>query len=387
MKKAITLLLALAMIFALAACDANAPGSAAEVTRENLKVGMVHISELGDQGFTFNHDQGARKMIADLGLSMDQYIPKFNVSPADITATKAAIVELIDAGCQIIFATSFGYNVAMTESAREFPNIIFCHATGFDAHSAGLSNLHNYFAKIHQARYLAGIAAGLKTENNRLGYVAAHPFSEVISGYTAFYLGALSVNPDVTMDVIYINSWGDARLEREAAEALIARGVDVLSQHSDGIAPALAAQDAGIWHVGYNNDMSTVAPDASLLSPRIDWGVYMTFAVQSLLDGNPLPVDWGTGIETGAAFLSPLNTAVAAPGTQEAIDKAFQEILDGKMIFSGALVDNDGNPAQITNFAGDVIFTFTDENSYFVESDVYSAPSFNAILKGINIIS
>lgn len=412
MKKAMTLLLAMVLVFGLASCgnpapapdsssapaeqpsdsstvpDAPEPSDAeGKVTKENLKIGVIHIMELGDQGYTYNHDQGVKKMLANLGLKEEQYIPKFNIDDNDVAATNAAVNELVDAGCQIIFATSFSYGTQIVEAAKEHPDVVFCHATGSDAHFNDLPNLHNYFAKIHQARYLAGIAAGLKTETNKLGYVAAHPYAEVISGYTAFYLGAKSVNPDVTMDVIYINSWGDAQKEREVAEALAGRGCDVISQHSDNVSPALAAQDKGVWHVGYNNDMAPAAPNASIISARIDWGIYMTYAVQCLLDGTPIPVDWGEGIESGAVYLSPLNTAVAAPGTQEAIDKAAEEIKNGMLIFKGALVDNDGNPAVITDFFGNEIYTFTDENSAFVESDEFSAPSFNAIIQGINIIS
>lgn len=388
MKKILSLLLAATLILGLAACgDTKGDAGDGKVTKENIKIGVIHIMELGDQGYTFNHDQGVKKMLENLGLKENQYIPKFNIDDLDVAATNAAIKELIEAGCQIIFGTSFSYGTQMVEAAKEHPEVIFCHATGSDAHFNDLPNLHNYFAKIHQARYLAGIAAGLKTETNKLGYVAAHPYAEVISGFTAFYLGAKSVNPDVTMDVIYINSWGDAQKEREVAEALVNRGCDVISQHSDNVSPALAAQDKGAWHVGYNNDMVPAAPDASIISARIDWSIYMTYAVQCLLDGVEISVDWGKGIDSGAAYLSPLNESVAASGTQAAIDAASNDIKNGMLIFKGALVDNDGNPAVITDFFGNEIYTFTDESSSFVESDDFSAPSFNAIIEGINIIS
>lgn len=370
-----------------AGSDAPATTARQPVAKEDLKIGVIHIMELGDQGYTFNHDQGVKEMLTNLGLNEDQYIPKFNIDDQDVAATNAAINELVEAGCQIIFATSFSYGTQVVEAAKAHPEVEFCHATGSDAHFENLPNLHNYFAKIHQARYLAGIAAGLKTETNKLGYVGAYPFAEVISGYTAFYLGAKSVNPDVTMDVMYIDSWGDSAREREVAEALAQGGCDVISQHSDNVSPALAAQDSGVFHVGYNNDMAPAAPRASLVSARIDWGIYMTYAVQCMIDGTPIAVDWGEGVESGAAYLSPLNTDIAAEGTQEAIDAAMEEIINGKHIFAGALTDAAGNPAQITNFDGDVVYTFDSEDSYFVESDEFSAPAFNAIIEGINVIS
>jgi len=385
-NKLVLLVLAVVMVFSVAACDGDTGSDVAqELTKENLKIGVVHIGEVGDRGYTFNHDRGIREAMAAIGLTDANYIPKFNIPPgADAVA---AIRELVNEGCQIIFATSFGHGPMMAEAAAEFPDVTFAHATGTGAHSANLDNFHNYFARVYEVRYLAGIAAGLRTETNKLGYVAAHPFAEVISGYTAFFLGARSVNPDVTMDVIYINSWGDPDLERTVAQRLIEMGNDVIGQHSDSITPSQAAEEAGVWSVGYNTDMAEVAPGAAIISPRINWAIYYTLAIQSLLDGTPLPLDWGGGIEENAVVLSPLNTAIAAPGTQEAIDKAKADLIAGMLVFSGALVDNDGNPAQITDFDGNVIYTFTDENSAFFESRKTSAPSFNAIIQGISIIS
>lgn len=421
MKKFLALSLALMLLLVLAACGGggdtpastpadDAPASVAAdggdepadapagagIAKEDLKIGVVHILDPADQGYTYNHDLGAKYMLEQLGLTEDQYIPKFNVDDQDPAATADALQELVEAGCQIIFATSFSYNTTTTEFAAQYPEVQFCHATGSDAHSAGLDNLHNYFAKIHQARYLAGIAAGMKAKeigNNKLGYVGAFPFAEVISGFSAFYLGAQSVNPDVTMDVIYINSWGDAIVEAEVAQTLIDRGCGVISQHSDNVAPATVAEKNGAFHVGYNNDMVAAAPKASLLSARINWGIYMTEAVQCVIDGTAIPMDWSHGIvegaaDTGAAYLSPLNTDIAAEGTQEAIDAAIAEILGGKKIFSGALVDGSDAPAVITNWDGsETLYTFEDESSEFEESAEYSAPAFNVqYLKGITIV-
>ncbi|MCL2820381.1 MAG: BMP family ABC transporter substrate-binding protein [Oscillospiraceae bacterium] len=385
MKKVLAILLASMLILTfVAACDS---GGSDEVTAANIKIGVVHIGPLADQGYTYNHHIGALKMISNLGLSEEQYVPKFAVGTeaADVTA---AINELIQEGCQIIFATSFSMQFQMIEAAMENPDVVFCHATGANAHGSGLDNYHNYFAKIHEARYLGGIAAGLATETNKLGYVAAHPFAEVISGYTAFFLGALSVNPDVTMDVIYINSWGDPPLEQQVATRLIELGADVIAQHSDSATPAIAAEEGGVFHVGYNNDMRSTAPNASLLSPRIDWSIYMTFAVKSVLEGTQIPVDWGEGLQSGAAFITDLNDAIVAPGTREAIETARTEIISGsRQIFSGHLVDNAGNNAVITNFDGDTIFEFTGPDSVFHESTETSAPAFNAIISGVNVIS
>ncbi|MDR2197473.1 MAG: BMP family ABC transporter substrate-binding protein [Coriobacteriales bacterium] len=351
----------------------------AAITAETIKIGFVHVSDPSDMGYTYNHDQGTQAMQQALGLRDDQIINKFNVPEGAECDT--ALRELVDAGCNIIFATSFGFEDYVKEVAAEYPDVQFCHATGYQAAIEGLPNFHNYFASIFEARYLAGIAAGLKTQTGKLGYVAAFPFAEVISGYTAFYLGAKSVNPDVTMDIMYTNSWNDPTVESQVAKALIERGCDVISQHSDSTAPATTAEENGVWQVGYNNDMIPAAPKASLISARIDWGIYVTEAVQALIAGEKIPVDWCRGLADGAVYLSPLNTEIAAEGTKEAIDDASAKIISGELhVFSGPLtgegVDFDGNPVSIDLPEGD----------YYHEQEETSAPSWNYIVPGCTVV-
>ena len=345
------------------------------IPKDEIKVGFVHISDPSDMGYTYNHDLGTKEMQKELGLSDDQIINKYNV-PEDAECD-TALRELVEAGCNIIFATSFGFEDYVKEVAAEYPDIQFCHATGFQASDSGLDNFHNYFASIYEGRYLAGIAAGLKTETNKLGYVAAHPFAEVISGYTAFYLGAKSVNPDVTMDIMYTNSWNDPTIESQVAKALIDRGCDVISQHSDSTAPATTAEDNGVWQVGYNNDMIAAAPNASLVSPRIDWGIYVTEAVQAVIDGKEIPADWCKGYADGAVYLSPLNEKIAAEGTQEAIDKAAEALKNGELfVFGGPLkgVSPDGEKIEVA------------EGDHFPEQEEASAPSWQYIIEGCNVV-
>ncbi|NLG10474.1 MAG: BMP family ABC transporter substrate-binding protein [Coriobacteriaceae bacterium] len=390
-KRVVVVLLSVVMMMALllTGCGSSKPASSggtaapaaagAGITKETVKVGFVHISDPSDMGYTYNHDVGTKEMQQALGLSDSQIINKFNVPEGAECDT--ALRELVDAGCNIIFATSFGFEDYVLEVAKEYPDVQFCHATGYKAASSELPNMHNYFASIYEARYLAGIAAGLKTETNKLGYVAAFPFAEVISGYTAFYLGAKSVNPDVTMQIMYTNSWNDPTVESQVAKALIEKGCDVISQHSDSTAPATTAEDNGVWQVGYNNDMISAAPKASLISARIDWGIYVTEAVQSVLDGKEIPTDWCKGLADDAVFLSPLNTAIAAPGTQEAIDKAAKAIKSGELkVFAGPLTgegfDFDGKPVSITVAAGD----------HFPEQEAASAPSWNYVIPGCTVL-
>lgn len=361
--------------------ETAAEGEAAETTAtagiaaEDIKVGFVHVSDPSDMGYTYNHHEGTLAMQEALGLSDDQIVNKFNV--AEGAECDTALRELVDAGCNIIFATSFGFEDYVKEVAAEYPEIQFCHATGYQAASSGLDNMHNYFASIYEARYLAGIAAGLKTGTNKIGYVAAFPFAEVISGYTAFYLGAKSVNPEVTMDIMYTNSWNDPTVESQVAKALIEKGCDVVSQHSDSTAPATTAEDNGVWQVGYNNDMIEAAPKASLISARINWGIYVTEAVEAMINGETIPTDWCKGLADGAVYLSPLNTDIAAEGTKEAIDAASEAIKAGELhVFGGPLTG--------TSPEGEAIELA--EGEYFHEQEEASAPSWCYIVEGCNVI-
>ena len=348
--------------------------AAAGIAAEDIKVGFVHVSDPSDMGYTYNHDLGTLAMKEALGLTDDQIINKFNVPEGAECDT--ALRELVDAGCNIIFATSFGFEDYVKEVAAEYPEIQFCHATGYQAAGSGLSNMHNYFASIYEARYLAGIAAGLKTETNKLGYVAAFPFAEVISGYTAFYNGAKSVNPDVTMEIMYTNSWNDPTVEAQVAKALIEKGCDVVSQHSDSTAPATTAEDNGVWQVGYNNDMIDAASNASLISARINWGIYVTEAVEAVINGEAIAADWCKGLADGAVYLSPLNEAIAAEGTQEAIDAAAEAIMAGELhVFAGPLKGVSPEGAEIEIAEGD----------YFHEQEEASAPAWCYIVEGCNV--
>ena len=286
MKKLLAVLLAALMLFAVVGCssepaandggdDQNVEGAQTgeELTKDNIKIGFIYIGDASDGGYSYTHIQGTQKMKETLGLSDDQIVEKFNIT--EDAACETAINELIEAGCNAIFGTSFGYDAYMLAAAEAHPEIQFFHASGTQCGQSGLENAHNYFGKIYEARYLAGIAAGLKTETNVLGYVTAMPFAECISGFTAFYLGAKSVNPDVTMKVMYTNSWADATKEAQVAQALIDAGCDVLSLHADTTSTVTTAEANGVWACGYNSDMALAAPDAVLVSAVWDWSQYL----------------------------------------------------------------------------------------------------------------
>lgn len=398
-KKLLAMLLAGAMALSLAACGGNggnaetkapetgapetqAPAETASgaegLTADTIKIGFVHIGDESDMGYTYNQVQGVKEMMANLNIPEENIITKYNC-PEDSTC-ETYLRELAEEGCNIIFATSFGFEDYVIKVAPDYPEIQFCHATGVQAKASGLPNVHNYFANIYEGRYLAGIAAGLKTQTNKLGYVAAFNFAEPVSGFTAFYLGAKSVNPDVTMVVKYANSWNNPTVEAQLAQALIDEGCDVISQHSDSTAPATTAEQNGVWSVGYNSDQISAAPKASLISSRINWGVYLTSAVQAMLDGAEIPVDWTAGMAEGAVELTPLNTEIAAEGTQEAIDAALEKLNSGELhVFEGPL--NGYNAFDASKTVSELV----PAGEFYPESseELGSAPSWDNIIEGI----
>jgi basic membrane protein A len=385
-KKLLVILLCALFVFTVVACGpkdpdktepvdpskSEGPVDPGKITLANIKIGFVHVTDPNDMGYTYNHDLGTQKMAKELGLKDDQIINKFNTS--EDQACENALRELAQQGCHIIFATSFGFEPHVIKVAKDYPDIEFCHATGFRAKGAwdeGQKNVHNYFGNIYQARYLSGIAAGLKTKTNKIGYVGAFHFPEVISGFTGFYLGAKSVNPDVTMVVKYTGSWHDPTLEAQLAAALIDEGCDVLGQHCDSTAPATAAEAAGVYHVGYNSDMRGAAPKASLTSAIWDWSRYLIFAVNKFVAGEEIPADWHGGIADGVCDISPLNDDIVAPGTADKIKEARDKIVSGDWdVFTGPLVD----------ITGKVVVA---EGETFIEPQ--SAPSWGYVLEGITV--
>ncbi len=321
---------------------AAATGLFAPVAKEDIKVGVIHIGDPADgAGYSFAHDQGIVAMQQTLGLSDGQIIRKNNVSDSDAVAIRTAIEECLEEGCQIIFGTSWGYMDTMEQLAAEYPEVIFSHCSGYKSNG---TNFNNYFGRIYQARYLAGVAAGLKTQSDKIGFVAAmgKDNSEVTGGINAFAMGIESVNPDAKVYVKVTNSWFDPTLEQQAAESLLDMGCDVIGQHADTTAPQLAAEARGVWGCGYNSDMTKDAPAAHLTAPIWNWGAYYTSAVQSVIDGTWTGENYFGGMAEGLVDISPLSNNVAE-GTAEAVDAAKQKILGGFKVFEGNIVDNEGN--------------------------------------------
>lgn len=322
--------------------SSEAAGLFAPVSKDEIKIGVIHISDPAEgSGYTYTHDQGIVGMQQNLGLRDDQIIRKIKVADNDATAIETAMLECIEEGCNIIFATSWGYMDTCEALAEEYPDVIFSHGTGYKSNG---SNFNNYFGRIYQARYLSGIAAGLKTESNKIGYVAAWgpENGEVTSGCDAFAMGAYSVNPDCQVIVKTTNSWFDPEGEKQAAEALIAEGCDVIGQHCDTPNPQLAAEEAGVWGVGYNSDMRKDAPKAVLTSAVWNWSAYYTWAVENVINGTWTGENYYGGLAEGFVDITGLSD-LCADGTAEAIEEARKKIVSGEWdVFEGEIEANDG---------------------------------------------
>ncbi len=409
-KKFLALLLSLTMVMSLAACggdtqeeaDTQEPAGTEEPTEGNksVKVGLICIGDENDQGYTYNFIRGkeaATEALAAKGIDVE-WVTKYNIG--EDSTCEDANIELAEAGCQLIINNSFGFEEHMLKVAPDYPEIQFVSCTNQASRDDELPNTHNAFANIYEGRYVAGVAAGMKLqemidngdikpEEAVIGYVGAFSFAEVISGFTSYYLGAKSVCPSVTMKVQFVQSWSNATEEGNAAAALADMGCVMISQHSDNTTPATTAQTKGAFHTGYNNDMISVAPEASIIGTRIDWSVYFQYAIEAVANGQEFDQDWCHGMDQGAVVMTPLNEKIAAAGTAEKLAEIEKAIADGSLqVFDTKTFTVEGN--ELTNaFARDTDGDFvpdTDEAVFdgaFHESHFQSAPYFAIPIDGI----
>ena len=427
MKKIVALLMALCMVFALCACgqsaapaateapaaDAAADAPAVDATAaSDLKVGFIFLHD-ENSTYDLNFMNGAKEACANLGLSDDQVIFRTNIPEGQECYDAAA--ELADAGCNVIFADSFGHEDFMIQAAKEFPEVQFCHATGTKAHTEGIANYHNAFASIYEGRYLAGVAAGLKlnemiangdfTEDEaKIGYVGAFTYAEVVSGYTSFFLGARSVCPTATMEVTFTGSWYDETAEKEAANKLIGNGCKLISQHADSMGAPTACETAGVPNVSYNGSTEAACPNTFIVSSRINWAPYYEYAITAVMNGEAIDADWTGTLATGSVVLTDINTNVAAEGTAEAIADVTAKLESGELqvfdcsvftvsgdnVTDAMTVDADG---RVTSYLADVDTdaaytgdTEAVEDGAFKESTFRAAPYFDLKIDGITLL-
>ena len=418
MKKYISIALALTMVLALfAGCGsskapaetqapaANAPAAAetqapteAPAEAAAVKIGFIFLHD-ENSTYDLNFMNAAKEACDKLGV---ESLMRTNIPES--SACYEAAADLVDAGCNVVFADSFGHEPYMIQAAQEFPEVQFCHATGTQAHVLGLDNYHNAFASIYEGRYLAGVAAGLKlnemieagdfsAEEAKMGYVGAFTYAEVVSGYTSFYLGAKSVCPTVTMDVTFTGSWYDETAEKEAAIKLIDGGCKLISQHADSMGAPTACENAGVPNVSYNGSTVAACPNTFIVSSRINWAPYFELIINAVANGEDIPTDYVGTIETGSVELSEVNETAAAAGTAEKIAEVMAALMDGsvKVFDLSTFTVRDETletfaPQAATDDSFDAATCVTVVDGAIVESGYRSAPYFDMQIDGINLL-
>ena len=408
MKKLLAYLLALVMVFGLVGCSSGSDTSADAPVEEETSdtvytVGMVCIGneEMAYDRNFYHAADAAKEILAGKGINIEW---KYTYDHPEGDPVAEDCIEFAEDGAIAVFLNSYGMENAMLSVADDYPDTVFAALTNEGSKSDDLDNTVNAFPSIYEGRYLAGVAAGMKlnemidngeiTEDEAvLGYVGAYTYAEVVSGYTAFYLGAKSVCDSATMLVEFIGSWGDPAMEATTAQDLIDRGAVVVSQHSDSTTPATTCQQNGVYHIGYNIAMDDVAPEASIVSSKIDWTNYFVYVIETLVNGGTVDQDYmGHGLKDGDVVLTAVNENIAADGTDEAIETAANAIKDGSLhVFDTSKFTVDGQ--TVTEAMIDMDADFTPDNTnaisdgYYHESFYKSAPAFDLRIDGITLVN
>ena len=408
MKKLLAYLLALVMVFGLVGCSSGSDTSADAPVEEETSdtvytVGMVCIGneEMAYDRNFYHAADAAKEILAGKGINIEW---KYTYDHPEGDPVAEDCIEFAEDGAIAVFLNSYGMENAMLSIAADYPDTVFAALTNEGSKSDDLDNTVNAFPSIYEGRYLAGVAAGMKlnemidngeiTEDEAvLGYVGAYTYAEVVSGYTAFYLGAKSVCDSATMLVEFIGSWGDPAMEATTAQDLIDRGAVVVSQHSDSTTPATTCQQNGVYHIGYNIAMDDVAPEASIVSSKIDWTNYFVYVIETLVNGGTVDQDYmGHGLKDGDVVLTAVNENIAADGTDEAIETAANAIKDGSLqVFDTSKFTVDGQ--TVTEAMIDMDADFNPDNTnaisdgYYHESFYKSAPAFDLRIDGITLVN
>jgi len=410
MKKTLSILLALVLaIGVLAGCGSSASSAGSNAAAggtnaaadgaaaANIKVGFITLHD-ENSTYDLNFINAAKAACEQLGV---EYLLRTNVPEGQECYDTAA--ELVDAGCGIVFADSFGHEDFLIQAAKEFPEVQFCHSTGTKAHTEGLDNYHNAFASIYEGRYLAGVAAGMKlnemiangeiTEDQaKIGNIGAFTYAEVISGYTSFFLGARSICPSATMEVTFTGSWYDETAEKEGANTLINDGCVLISQHADSMGAPTACETAGVPNVSYNGSTVSACPNTFIVSSRIDWTPFYVHAISAAAAGEPIEADWTGTIGTGSVLLTEVNDKAAAEGTAEKLEEVKAQLEAGEIhVFDTSAFTVDGKnldsyKADVDTDANYEADTEVISDGYFHESEYRSAPYFDLRIDGIKLL-
>ena len=395
-KKIVSIILCVAMLAAFALVASSCGNS-----KDDFKLGVILLHD-EDSTYDLNFINAVKEAQKQLGLKDSQVIFKRGI-PEGNECYEAAC-DLVDEGCKVIFADSFGHEPYMMKAAEKFPEVQFCHATGTKAHTQGLKNHHNAFASIYEGRFLAGVAAGMKlnemieagtitADKAKMGYVGAFTYAEVISGLTSFYLGAKYVCPSVTMDDQFTGEWYDENKEKAAALALMDAGCVLISQHADSMGAPSACEDKNVPNVSYNGSTEAACPNTFIVSSKIDWTPYVKYICESTMNGTEIKADWCGDTKTGSVKLSDLGKKAAAAGTQAKIDEVKALLESGKLhVFDTATFTVDGKTlttylADVDDMGDYVKETEAIKDGYFHESEYRSAPYFDLRIDGITFLN
>ena len=435
MKKLLSVMLAVLLLvsacFAFASCaNNNDPANGSDGSKESgsgsngntptpsadFKLGVILLHD-ENSTYDLNFINGVKAAAEALGLKENQVIYKRNIPESNVCYETA--LDLVDEGCKVIFADSFGHESHILKAAKENPDVQFCHATGTQAATANLKNFHNAFASIYEGRYLAGVAAGLKlnemiesgkitADQAKMGYVGAFTYAEVISGYTSFYLGAKSVCPSVTMEVQFTGSWYDEATEKSTALSLINNGCVLISQHADSMGAPTACEDKKVPNVSYNGSTKEHCPNTFIVSSRIDWAPYLKYICEQTMNGKEIDTNWTGTIGTDSVVLTDVNETAAAAGTAEKLAEVKKGLLDGTIkvfdtktftvtvvkegdskLNANATVDAEGHlTAYLADVDGDYVGdTDVIVDGAFAESKFRSAPYFDVQIDGIKLLN
>ncbi len=413
MKKTLSVLLAMILVIGVLAGCASSGGAAGAngaagsgdtasaaapaAAADSFKVGFIMLHD-ENSTYDLNFINAAKAACEQLGV---EAVIRTNIPEGQECYDAAA--DLVDQGCGIVFADSFGHEDFMIQAAKEFPEVQFCHSTGTKAHTENLANYHNAFASIYEGRYLAGVAAGLKlnemieagdikAEEAKIGYIGAFTYAEVISGYTSFFLGARSICPSATMEVTFTGSWYDETAEKEGANTLINDKCVLISQHADSMGAPTACENAGIPNVSYNGSTVSACPNTFIVSSRIDWTPYYVYAITAAMNGEAIDADWTGTLDTESVLLTEVNDQAAAAGTAEKIDEIREKLISGEIhVFDTSAFTVDGKNLDSYKADVDTDAEYTPDteviaDGYFHESEYRSAPYFDLRIDGITLL-
>ncbi len=347
MKKLVAAMLCLVLAMMCSVGLANEPTDPSQ-----LQIGVIMIGDTSDMGFNYSHLVGLQEMQKKVGVADSQITILENV--ADDNTCADAISELISNGCNVIIGNSFGFQTYMYEAAQQNPDVLFCHYSGLLQND---TNFCRFNARNYQTRYLQGIAAALRSESGKIGFVGAFKNAEVNVSLNAYTLGAQSINPDITVYVKYTNSWYDPDGETAAANALIDIGCDVICQYVNTTGPQTAAQERGVWGLGSDYDMTEFAPDAHLFAVCMDWGAIYTKLINTIVEGNFNGGLIYGDLSDGTLYLTPYSKNIAE-GTEEAVQAAMDKMVSGEWdVFCQDVYDVDGNLIPASTFTDDYLYS------------------------------